>query len=215
MSQPQPSSPSRYLARLGTDGGATPPTTADRLLAMAADLFRSKGYASATTRELSGLLGIKKASLYHHISGKEELLYAICMESLRHIRGQVGAVAETTASEQRLRAMIERHVVSALNDRDMHFVMLVELRALSAEHLAEVVEQRDAYEALLRHAIETDQRAGRVRGDHDAKYLTLALLNVLNWTIFWFDPDGDRTPEDLGVLLADVFLSGARGPAAA
>ena len=37
-----------------------------RLLEVAADLFRQKGFGQTTTRELADLLGIKKASLYDY-----------------------------------------------------------------------------------------------------------------------------------------------------
>ncbi|HXT91530.1 MAG TPA: TetR family transcriptional regulator, partial [Trebonia sp.] len=33
-----------------------------RILATAAELFRTKGYAQSTTRELAGMIGLKKAS---------------------------------------------------------------------------------------------------------------------------------------------------------
>ena len=68
-------------------------------------------------------------------------------------------------------------MVSVLGDRDLHTVMLTEMRALSAEHHAAVVKLRDDYESLLRGQIAADQKAGRLRTDVDAKLLTLALLN--------------------------------------
>jgi AcrR family transcriptional regulator len=187
--------------------------TADRLLATAAQLFRRKGYAQSSTRELADLLGIQKASLYYHIRTKEDLLHAICLASLSHIIEEVSAVAREHPAEERLRAVIVAHVVSAIRDRDMHATMLMELRALSQERLAEVVERRDAYETLLRDVIVADQEASRVRSDVSAKYLTLALLNVLNWTIFWFDPDGGLSSDELGKVLATVFIEGAQGGA--
>jgi AcrR family transcriptional regulator len=188
---------------------AVEPSTSERLMTTAADLFRRKGYAQATTRELADALGIRKASLYYHISNKEDLLYEISMHSLGRISEIVGTVMTAAPEGERLRALIKAHVVTSLSERDMHTVMLTELRALSPEHLEEVIAQRDGYEELLRGVIAEDQAAGRLRGDIDAKLLTLSLLNVLNWTIFWFDPKADLTPERLGEVLADVFLEGA------
>ena len=177
----------------------------------AADLFRRKGYAQATTRELADALGIRKASLYYHISNKEDLLYAISMHSLENISEAVGTAASAAPEEGRLWALIHAHVVTSLSERDLHTVTLTELRALSPERRAEVVAERDKYEALLRGVVADDQRAGRLRNDIDAKLLTLSLLNLLNWTIFWFDPDDELTPERLGEILADVFVEGATG----
>jgi len=186
-------------------------STSERLMTTAADLFRRKGYAQATTRELADALGIRKASLYYHISNKEDLLFAISMHSLGHILEAVGTAAAAATEEERLRVLIQAHVVTSLSERDMHTVMLTELRALSPEHLATVIAERDRYEALLRDVIADDQEAGRLRTDIDAKLLTLSLLNVLNWTIFWFDPADDLTPERLGEVLAAVFIEGAIG----
>ncbi len=62
------------------------PDTATRLVdraenAPAAKLFWTKGYASTTTREIAEVLGVRKASLYHHISCKEDLLFEIPVNS--------------------------------------------------------------------------------------------------------------------------------------
>jgi TetR/AcrR family transcriptional regulator, cholesterol catabolism regulator len=186
--------------------------TADRLLQTAASLFRRKGYTASTTRELSDLLGIQKASLYHHIRGKEDLLLGISLESLKRIISSVAAAGSLVEPGKRLEAMIAAHVETSLRDRDMHLTMLVELRSLSTERREEVLRLRDRYESMVRTVISEEQQAGRIRADIDSKYLTLALLNLLNWTIFWFDPNGDRTASELGKILSTVFLDGSRAP---
>lgn len=71
-------------------------------------------------------------------------------------------------------------------------------------------ERRDAYQAILRDVISEDQKAGRLRDDIGAGYLTLSLLNLLNWTIFWFDPAGSCSPEELAATMWTIFRDGAR-----
>jgi hypothetical protein len=92
----------------------------------------------------------------------------------------------------------------------MHMVMLTELRVLSPDALQDVIALRSQYEQLLREAIIEDQEAGRLRNDIDAKYLTLALLNLLNWTIFWHNPTGELSIEQLSDTQAAIFFEGAR-----
>jgi AcrR family transcriptional regulator len=193
---------------------ATEETTADRLLRTAAALFREKGYAATTTRELSERLHIQKASLYHHIRGKEDLLLAICLESLRRITAAVTSASADATPADRLRAMVIAHVHSALGDRDLHTTMLTDLRSLSATRQDEVRERRDAYERLFTDAVAVDQAEGRLRADIDARGLTLTLLNLLNWTIFWYDPNGSRSAGDIAAMLSAVFFDGARGRSA-
>jgi TetR/AcrR family transcriptional regulator, cholesterol catabolism regulator len=182
----------------------------DRLLVLAAALFREKGYSATTTRELAGQLGIQKASLYHHIRSKEDLLFEISVESLKQITETVSAARDNATPAGRLAAMIAAHLETALRDQDMHTTMLIELRCLSAPRQAQVRERRDAYQELLRGVIREDQAAGRLRTDIPAGYLTLSLLNLLNWTIFWYDSGGPRSASDLASMMSTIFADGTQ-----
>jgi AcrR family transcriptional regulator len=188
-------------------------TTATRLLDVAARQFQEKGYAATTTRELAALLGVQHASLYYHIDKKEDLLYAVCVDSLTRIRREVeAAVAAQTEPVARLRALIETHLVVGLTDEHKHATMLLEVRALSAPRRAEVVRLRDEYEALVRDVLAQAQASGAIRPDVPVKYLGLALLSLLNWTIVWCRPDGELTPGDLAGLFVKLYLEGAGQP---
>jgi AcrR family transcriptional regulator len=188
---------------------ARAPLGVDKLVEAAAKLFRQRGYAATTTRQLSGDLGIQPASLYHHISTKEDLLFEISIRSLTHIINAVTAAVEDAPPDQRMRALIDAHLATALSDQDMHATMLIELNHLSPERRAVVVAKRAAYELLVAREIGQAQAAGLLRSDLSQRQLTLALLNLLNWTIFWYRPDGGDTPTSLAAWMGDVFLSGA------
>ena len=181
----------------------------ERLREEAAQLFWKKGYAATTTREIAESLGVQRASLYYHIESKEELLYTLCVESLDNIHT---AVAEAVADEDdpldRVRAMIRAHVVSMLGDREKHATMLTELKALSEPRRAEVVRIRDEYERLVQGVLSEAQDAGLVWREASTKELELALLNLLNWTIFWYNPHGDLSPERLAQMFERIYLNG-------
>jgi AcrR family transcriptional regulator len=184
-------------------------TTAARLLDVAARQFQAKGYAATTTRELAALLGVQHASLYYHIEKKEDLLYAVCVDSLTRIRREVeAAVAGQSDPVARLRALIETHLVVGLTDEHKHATMLLELRALSPARRAEVVRLRDEYEGVVRGVLAAAQASGALRGDLPVKYLGLALLSLLNWTIVWCRPDGDLSPSALAGLMVTLYLEG-------
>ncbi len=187
--------------------------TASRLLKTAAALFREKGYSATSTRELAKHLGIQNASLYHHIRKKEDLLYSLCMECLENIQCEVEqAVASYTHPLERLQVMIEAHMDAALSDQDKHATMLIELHQLSVEPMAAVLKKRDKYEALVKRLISEAQDAGYLRQDLQAKYQALALLNLLNWSIFWFRSNGELDSNQLAKILATIFLNGAVVP---
>jgi AcrR family transcriptional regulator len=49
-------------------------TAREELLAVAAELFTTRGYTATTTRALAERAGLRQASLYHYVGGKEDLL---------------------------------------------------------------------------------------------------------------------------------------------
>ena len=46
----------------------------DRLLLVAATTFTERGYDGTSMEDLARKLGITKSAIYHHVSGKDELL---------------------------------------------------------------------------------------------------------------------------------------------
>ena len=61
----------RPRAERRPDSGLSPRA---ELLAAAAELFTTRGYAATTTRAVAERAGMRQASMYHYVSGKEELL---------------------------------------------------------------------------------------------------------------------------------------------
>lgn len=49
----------------------------DELLAAAAELFTTRGYAATTTRAVAERAGMRQATMYHYVAGKEDLLAAL------------------------------------------------------------------------------------------------------------------------------------------
>jgi AcrR family transcriptional regulator len=183
--------------------------TQERLVRVAADLFREKGYAATTTREIAEKLGIQKGSLYHHVSTKEDLLFWICAQSMAHITSSVTAALAQAKPGEEMRDLIKSHIIAELDDAAMHAVMLIELPALGEARRREVIEFRDDYERLVYETIVRAQASGSIRNDTTARLLTLALLDMLNWAVFWYRKSGSMTAEELGQSIATIFLEGA------
>lgn len=196
------------MARTKTRRDPSVASTADRLLAGAADLFRRKGYAGTTTRELSALLGLQNGSLYYHMEKKEDLLYRLCLVSLQDVARDLEANASEPDPAERLAKMLRAYVIRALEDRDRHATMLVELRALSTVRRNQIVKMRDKNVALIRDTFVEAQQQGQVRSDISAKMLTLAMFNLANWSIFWFRPDGEESATEIADVLSTIFLEG-------
>jgi len=205
----------KTVQRTQKSHNALPPSTSERLLDAAAELFACHGYAATSTRQIAGVLGIQKASLYYHIGSKEDLLYAICNSSLEQIRSDVErALAKEEDPIQRAAVLVRTHIESMLRDQNRHTAALAEMHALSPARLAQVLRLRDAYEEVVRSVLKDAQSAGALRCDVPIKYLCLILLGLMNRVEVWFRPSGALSPAQLGQLLAVIFLSGAAQPGA-
>jgi TetR/AcrR family transcriptional regulator, cholesterol catabolism regulator len=198
----------------GDDSGSDslkvqPRSTAERLLQGAAKLFSHKGYAATSTRELAALAGIQNASLYHYVDGKEDLLYQLCLTTLDSVADVFQAAISADGSAlDRLEKLARDYAELVLTDRERHTTMLIELRSLSMDRREAVVSHRDQNVALVRQLVGDAQKAGDIRDDIQSKYLTLALFNLLNWSIFWYQPGGDLTPRDIADMLWSIFAHG-------
>jgi TetR/AcrR family transcriptional regulator, cholesterol catabolism regulator len=177
-------------------------------------LFAENGYSETTTRQLSSAMGITNGTFYHHFRSKEDLLRRICERALDEITAAVRrAVTAADDPLMGLEALITTHVEVITRSRHLHTTMLIELRALHGEHRRAVVVARDRYSGLVRDVIRRAQLARAVRDDLDAGTLTLLLLNLLNWTIFWYEPDGPLQPQALAEQMRALFFEGARADA--
>jgi len=189
---------------------------ADRLLVGAAELFQSKGYAGTTTREISAKLGLQRASLYYHMEKKEDLLYDLCVSALE----DVATVIEIAESEPdalgRLRKMMLGYGEVVLVDRAKHATMLTEIRSLSPERRHSIIEMRDRNVVKVQAMVEAAVESGDLRSNISPKLLTLALFNLLNWSIFWYDPKGEKSSSEIAEMLSEVFFNGvlSDGPGA-
>ena len=178
----------------------------------ATGLFRARGFAATSMRELAAALGLEAGSLYSHIKSKEEILHRVCFGLAQEFfAGFAAATADATQPVAgQLRRAVEAHVQVLVRDGAASSVFLHEWRHLSEPARAEFVALRDRYELGFRHLIQRGMLAGDLTSP-DAAFAALTLLASLNWLPTWYKPDGKLQPEEIAHRLAEQTLSGMRG----
>ena len=160
----------------------------------ASTLFRERGYAATSVRDIAHALDMQGGSLYAHVASKEDVLWAIVVRAADRFNAEVGPIAASDRTAARkLRKMIRAHVAVVTSAQKDAAVFLDEWRFLSAERRATIAARRDDYEGLFRNAIAQGVASGEF-GRVDPAQTAIVILSALNGIASWYSPDGKLTP---------------------
>ena len=184
--------------------------TRDDILDAAAQVFRQKGFHGASMADIAEAVKLQKASLYHHVSSKQEILLALLDRALDMLIEQIGAVAnQELPADEKLRQMIRAYLKGLADNADLASVLLFEHRSLEKKQRQKHIPQRDRFESLWRDVLEQGVQEG-VLACPDPALAVRAMMGALNWTITWYLPDGPSSIEQIADQYADLMLDGFR-----
>lgn len=182
----------------------------EEILQAAAQIFREKGYHAASMRDLAEAVDLQKASLYHHLQSKQELLLELLDRAIDLLIDDTLSVLESDQTPvEKLRAAMRAYMSRLTSDADLAAVLLLEHRSLESDLRAGHVERRDRLESLWRELIAEGIQNGDFR-PVDPAIAGFVLLGVLNWTITWFRPGGRLPAAELADRFADLILGGLK-----
>jgi TetR/AcrR family transcriptional regulator, cholesterol catabolism regulator len=180
--------------------------TKERIVEAAVDLFHRQGYNATSLRQIADDVGLQVGSLYNHMSSKEQLLFDIMRdvmeELIEHTEEEMASVGSD--SLDRVLAFLRASIHFHATRQKQTFIGNSELRGLSPEHRAEIVELRDRYETMLRDTLQAAQDDGAIEVS-DVQLATFAALALCTSVATWYRPNGRLSLEDLDRLLPQFF----------
>ncbi|MFD5553937.1 TetR/AcrR family transcriptional regulator [Streptomyces sp. NPDC127068] len=178
--------------------------TPESLLAVAVTVFNERGYDGTSMEHLSKAAGISKSSIYHHVSGKEELLKRAVSRALDRL---FGILDEERACGGRAVERLEhvtRRMVEVLIDELPYVTLLLRVRGnTDTERWA--LERRREFDHRVSELLRAAAADGDVRGDVDVRLATRLVFGTINSIVEWYRPDG-RVHGDQEVCEAVVRL---------
>lgn len=177
------------------------------IINVAARLFRQKGYSAVTMRDLANELGIKAASLYNHISSKQQILSEIIMAIAEDFTAGIEEIAATdTTAPLKLKAVVAQHItltadnpfkMATLNNDWMHL----------EDTLDPYLKLRNQYEKRFREIVLQGQRSGDLKAvSHEI--LLFSILSTLRNLYLWIPKKADLKKEKLIEDLSEILLRG-------
>jgi AcrR family transcriptional regulator len=177
------------------------------LLRGAARLFRSKGFAATTTRDIAAAAGMQSGSPFYHFDSKAALLFAVMEQGMRTAlhRQALAVAAAPPDSEALLRTLVRAHFDVLLGPgSDFIPVMLYEWRSLTPLQRAGIATLQREYEAAWAQVLDKLCAAGRIRAE--PRWARLMVLGALNWSVQWYKPKLGASLDQLTDQAMRLFL---------
>jgi TetR/AcrR family transcriptional regulator, cholesterol catabolism regulator len=182
--------------------------TREMILEAAAQVFRQKGFHGASMQDIAEAVNLQKASLYHHVSSKQEILLALLDRALELLLERISTISDQPLpADQKLRQMIRTYLQILAENTDLSAVLLFEHRSLERKQHARHVPNRDKFEALWRNVL-IEGVDSRLFQCDDPALSARAVLGIMNWTITWYRPNGDLTIDQIADQYSNLLLNG-------
>ena len=175
-------------------------TRKEEIIRIAAQLFKEKGYNAVTMRDLAKTMGIKAASLYNHISSKQEILQNIILEIAEDFTTGMDVILKSkTNCQDKLGQVIALHVRIATRNANG-------LAALNSDwmHLENKLDYylglRQTYEANFKSIVETGILNNEIK-PINPDVLMFSMLSTLRSLYLWIPK---KEVSDVDTLISDL-----------
>lgn len=181
-----------------------------QILAIAANLFASRGYSATTVRDIADEAGILSGSLYHHFNSKEAIFQEILRSFMDNLLGQFESII---ASGLSARETIDRLIQAAFQvieeQPDSVGLYQNEVSFLQTQPGFEFLIDKSArIEEIWREQIIAGQEAGVFRSTLDSATVYRFIRDSVWSTVRWYRPGGPQTAATVSANFLDLLHHG-------
>jgi AcrR family transcriptional regulator len=181
----------------------------EELLAVVTSEFLARGYDATSMEDLARATGMTKSSIYHHVSGKEELLQRAVTRALAALFAVLDEEPSSTGPAVDRLEHVVRRSAEVLVEKLPYVTLLLRVRGnTEAERWA--LSRRRTFDRRLTALVQAAIDEGDVRSDLDPSLVTRLLFGMVNSVVEWWRPDGATTADELPQALVALAFSGLR-----
>jgi AcrR family transcriptional regulator len=183
----------------------------DTLYAEAARLFNEQGYVATSIDMITKAAKVTKGSFYYYFKDKEEILFLIHKESLAKYVDFAESVTfnQSLTPQEKIKGIISNLVINMVSGVGENWITgMHDSKHLREEHVEEINMLRKKYYKLISSIIDNGIKHGIFKPDIDPKIIAFGLIGMCMWTINWFNPRGEKSPDEIADIFTDHFLMG-------
>ncbi|HET9824454.1 MAG TPA: TetR/AcrR family transcriptional regulator [Chitinophagaceae bacterium] len=180
------------------------------ILIKAASMFKDKGFAASSMRDLAETVGIEAASLYNHIKSKSEILQEIIFHTATECNIHLDEVdVQEKSSLKKIEEIIRFHIRMMLTRFEEYHVMTHEWMHLSEPYLTDFIGQRRSYvqrlEAIVDQGIKNNEMKQVV-----PYVAVLTILSAVRGLEFWHRSSKKYSPQQMEDNMVMHLITGLR-----
>lgn len=177
------------------------------IIKVAAKLFKQKGYSAVTMRDLASAIDIKAASLYNHITSKQDILQQIILNIAEEFtKGMSKILEEKETSTLQLEALIKLHTKIAVENPNGLAALNTDWMHLQ-EKLKYYTQLRNDYETNFRQIIEKGIQNNEIK-NVNTDVVLFSMLSTLRSLYLWIPKKENLDQDQLTKNLTTILIKG-------
>lgn len=185
-------------------------TKKDTIVATAAALFREKGYAASSMRDLADKVGVEAASLYNHIKSKSEILQDICFNVANRFMGHIEKVESGNANAiEKIETILRFHIHQMIHNYEEVYVSDREWKHLEDPYLSNFQTLRRTYRKRFAAIIEDGIKNKELK-NIDAPTAVLIMLHAVAGIESWHRSTQKIDADELEKNMVLIMVEGLR-----
>lgn len=178
------------------------------IVSQAVELFDRVGYHQTRMEEVAVAAGIRKSTLYHYFSSKDELLFSIHEEFMDVLTPQLESTGPPEPSPTEYLHSLLVSIVETVHAHPHHVrVFLEHYRELPEPARSNLQKTRDRWADRVEQVIKMGIEAGEFR-TMDPHLAMFAFFGVCNWTYTWYRAGGPLALSEVTDFLWAFALRG-------
>ena len=176
----------------------------------AAQLFRKKGYKATSMRDLAQSVGMEAASLYNHISSKQEIFQELLLTMADMFTVGMEEINNSSHTAiTKIEKLISMHVRFAIDHTDSISLITHEWVHLEDEARENFIRLRDSYEHKFEQIIKDCITEGTFT-KVDPEIALFSILSTLRWLYSWYSKNRNHNPVELEKEMIHCLIDGLR-----
>ncbi len=173
----------------------------------AVQLFGEMGYLETTLKDISVAAKLSKGGIYHYFSNKHEILYFVLDNYMDTLLGGLEEELEKIPDNaSKIEFVIFRHLGFFSKKTAEAKALLIDSRNLPAEYFKIIAEKEKKYAQIVSTVI-SDYLTGSLSIDR-IKAISFTMFGMCNAIMYWYNPQGNVTIEELSSICHDIFMKG-------